>query len=196
MRTIAYIWYFESVDDYVNAYQPELSRAVEEPIDPLRPIITEDLSELKGILQRGSAVTTIEADRLVSLIQNRGENYRYFFLNASDPFWIPRLTAAGFFATVPGIEEMTDGTTKIPDWPPMYYLEKIFDADPEAVVAILESLPATANPRISEGVVSIAAKSDNLELVLRLAPKILSEAETPQWARDKFISLLKKLAQW
>ena len=193
---LPYIWYFETVDDYINAFKPELSRAAEEPIDPLKPIVTEDLSELKAILQRGSNVTTIEADRLISLLQTRGENYRYFFLNATDPFWIPLLTAAGFFGGVPEVEQMPDGTTKIPEWPPMYYLEKAFDADPEAVVGIVESLPATTNPRVLENVVSIAAKSENPELVARLAPKILSAAETPLWGREKFISLLQKLAKW
>jgi hypothetical protein len=193
---LPYVWYFESIDDYVNAFKPEQSPEVEEPIDPLRPIVTEDLSELKGILQRGSHVTTLEADRLISLLQNRGENYRYFFLNATDPFWIPRLTAAGFFTTLPEVEQMPDGTSKIPDWAPIYYLEKAFDADPEAVVGILESLPSTTNPRILEGVVSIAAKCDNPEFVSRLAPKILSAAETPRWGREKFISLLEKLAKW
>ncbi len=196
---LPYVRHFLSIEAYINAFKPELSReehAIEEPVDPLRPIVTEDLTELKGILGRGSQATTIEGDRLLSLLQNRGENYRYFFFNATDPFWIPRLEAAGFFASLPEPERMPDGTTKIPEWPPIYYLEKVFDSDPETVVRILESLPTTANPRILDGVISIAAKSNRPELVSRLTSKILAAAENPRWAREKFISLLTKLAQW
>ncbi len=194
-----YFRHFSSLEDYVNAFKPELSReehVIEEPVDPLRPIVTEDLTEVKGILGRGSQITTIEGDRLMLLLQSRGENYRYFFLNASDPFWIPGLEEAGFFATLPEVERMPDGTTRIPDWPPIYYLEKAFDSDAEAVVRVLESLPSTSNPRILERVVSIAAKCDKPELVLCIASKILASAENPSWAREKFIALLNRLAQW
>ncbi len=196
---LSYIRHFTSLEDYVNAFKPELPReehAIEEPVDPLQPIVTEDLTELKGILGRGSQVTQMESDRLLTLLQSRGENYRYFFLNATEPFWIPRLQAAGFFANLPDIQQMPDGSTKIPDWPPIYYLEKAFDKDAEAVVRIVESLPATSNPRILEHIVSIASKCDRPDLVSRLAPKILASAENPRWGREEFIALLNKLSQW
>jgi hypothetical protein len=196
---LPYIWHFTSLEDYVNAFKPELSReqhAIEEPVDPLQPIVTEDLTELKGILGRGSQATDIERSRLMALLQSRGENYRYFFFNATEPFWIPHLEAAGFFAHPPDVENMPDGSIKIPDWPPIYYLEKTFENDPEAVVRILESLPITSNPRILERVVSIASKSDRADVVSRLAPKILAAAESPSWGREQFIALLKKLSQW
>lgn len=196
---LPHIRHFTSLDDYVNAFKPELSReqhAIEEPVDPLQPIVTEDLTELKGILGRGSEVTDIESSRLITLLQSRGENYRYFFLNSTEPFWIPRLEAAGLFKHLPDVENLPDGSIKIPDWPPIYYLERVFDKDPEAVVCILESLPTTSNPRILERIVSIASKSDKADIVSRLAPKILAAAENPRWGREKFIALLKKLSQW
>lgn len=196
---LPYVHHFGSLQDYVNAFTPELSRqehAIEEPVDPLRPIVTEDLTELKGIIGRGSGITPLEGERLISLLKSRGESYDYFFLNTADPFWIPRLEAAGFFVKLPGLEQMPDGTTKIPDWAPMYYLEKAFDTDPEAVVRIVELLPATSNPRILTHIVSIASKCEKPELVLRLASKILASAESPRWAREQFVALLKKLSQW
>lgn len=194
--THPYVYHFTSLEDYVNAFKPELGREPEEPIDPLRPIVTEDLTELKGILHRGAEATPIESTRLISLLASRGENYRYFFLNATDPFWIPHLEAAGIFAQLPQVEEMPDGTRKIPDWPPIYYLEKAFDSDPDAVIRILEAIPTTSNPRILQGIVSIAAKCDRPEQVARVASKILASADNPRWAREKFIELLKKLSQW
>jgi hypothetical protein len=197
--TRRYVQHFETLEAYATAFAPELTReeyAPEEPIDPTLPIVTEDLTELKGILGRGSQVTEIESKRLIALLQSRGENYRYFFLNATEPSWIPLLEAAGFFANLPNAEQMPDGTTKIPDWPPIYYLEKVFDKEPEAVVRILESLPTTTNPRILERIVAIASKCDTSGLISRLAPKILAAAENPNWSREKFIALLKKLSQW
>jgi hypothetical protein len=195
---LPYVQHFTSLEDYVNAFKPELSReqhTIEEPVDPLRPIVTEDLTELKGILGRGPQVTDIESNRLIALLQSRGENYRYFFLNATDPFWIPRLQAAGLFARLPDVEQLPDGNIKIPDWPPIYYLEKAFEKDPEAVLRIVESLPATSNPRILQRIVSIASKSDKAGIISRLAPKILAAAENPRWGRENFITLLKKLSQ-
>jgi hypothetical protein len=196
---LPYVRYFTSLEEYVNAFKPELSReehAVEEPVDPLRPIVTEDLTELKGILGRGSRITPIERDRAIALLRSRGQNYDYFLRNAADPFWIPVLETAGFFTKLPEVEQTADGTTKIPNWEPIYYLEKVFDADPETVVRILESLPTTSNPRILQGVVSVASKCNRPELVARLASKILAAAESPRWAREQFIELLRKLSQW
>ena len=84
-------------------------------------------------------VTQIEIERVIRLLQSRGENYRYFFLNAKDPMWIPHLRASGFFGNPPEVERTEDGGFKIPDWPPIYYLERVFEA-PTARDEVLKHL--------------------------------------------------------
>src|SRR5260370_19699769 len=139
---LGYLQHFSSLEDYANAFKPELSReehAIEQPVDPTRPIVTEDLPKLKGILNPGPQATAIERKRVISLLHSRGQNYDYFFRNASDVFWIPLLKDAGLFDRLPEPEILSDGTTKIPNWEPVFYLERVFDAYPAAVVRILEA---------------------------------------------------------
>ena len=52
-----YIQHFDILEKYVNAFEPELRKEkylIQEPVDPTRPIVTEDLTELKAILGRES----------------------------------------------------------------------------------------------------------------------------------------------
>ena len=118
-----YIQHFTSLEEYIKAFEPELTReryVIEEPVDPTQPIVTEDLTELKAVLGRGIEATPIEIERVIQLLQSRGQNYRYFFLNAKDPMWIPHLRGNGFFDNPPEVERTEDGGFKIPEWPPIY----------------------------------------------------------------------------
>lgn len=52
-----HIQHFESLEKYIKAFEPELTKekyVIEEPVDPTQPIVTEDLTELKAILGRES----------------------------------------------------------------------------------------------------------------------------------------------
>ncbi len=52
-----HIQHFESLEKYIKAFEPELTKekyVIEEPVDPTQPIVTEDLTELKAILRRES----------------------------------------------------------------------------------------------------------------------------------------------
>ena len=87
-----YIQHFDSLKEYINAFKPELTKEqylTEEPVDPTQPIFTEDLREVKAILDRGDGATQIEIDRVIKLLQRRGENYRYFFSKADEPLLLP-----------------------------------------------------------------------------------------------------------
>ena len=96
--TRPYIAHYADLKTYVDAFKPELSYKdrMPEPVDPTQPIVTEDLTELKAILGRGSQATSLEIDRAVKLLRTRGENYRYFFLNVNDPLWLHELQRTGF----------------------------------------------------------------------------------------------------
>ena len=161
-----YIQHYDSLKDYVKAFEPELTKEeyfIEEPVDPTQSIVTEDLQELKAILGRGASATQVEINRVIKLLQVRGENYRYFFLNADEPMWLPYLKANGFFDNPPEVEQTEEGGSKIPGWPPIDYLIRVCASAHEEVLTMVEEIPETKNPRVLEGIVTIVLKSNDKE---------------------------------
>lgn len=192
-----YIYHFDSLKEYINMFKPELTKEqhlTEEPVDPTQPIVTEDLQELKAILDRGIDATQIEIDRVIKLLQRRGENYRYFFYNADEPMWLPHLRTSGLLDNVPEVEQTEDGGLKIPDWPPIHYLEKVFESAREEVLTILEGLPKNTNPRVLEGILNIVLKSDDMNDLMRLSEKVLAFIDHSQWSHEKIIQLVDRLS--
>ena len=104
-----YISYFSDLEEYIDAFQPELSGEDRFPgdIDLTKPITTEDLTELKAILACGGNVTSLEVQRVMNLLASRGSNYDYFFQNARDPVWLPYLSKHGYFLNPPCAESAT-----------------------------------------------------------------------------------------
>ncbi len=52
-----HIQHFDKLEQYIKAFEPELTReryVIEEPVDPTQPIVTEDLTELRAVLGRES----------------------------------------------------------------------------------------------------------------------------------------------
>ena len=163
-----FIVHFFSLDEYIEAFEPELtSKDLEPPeIDPTRPITTEDLTELQAILGRGNEVTPIEIDRVLNLLKSRGTNYDYFFAHAKDGVWLEPLISNVYFDN--------------PLWSPISYLIRVYETKPKRVLEILENLPETSNPHILEGSMDVILKADSVEVVNRLSSKILSFLELPQ----------------
>ena len=194
-----YLQHFDSLDQYIDAFKPELTKEkylTEEPVEPTRPIVTEDLTELKSILGRGDQVTQIEIDRVIGLLGTRGENYRYFFRNSGNPLWLPYLKANDLFGSPPQVVQPEDGSFEIPDWPPIYYLAKVFETAPthrEEVLSILEELPTNRNPYILEGIVEILLQSNSPDL-LRFSEQIMAFVDHSQWHHEKVIQLIDRLS--
>ena len=174
-----FIVHFSNLDEYIEAFEPELtSEDLEHPvIDPTRPITTEDLTELQAILGRGNEVTSIEIDRVLNLLRSRGTNYDYFFDHAKDDVWLEPLKSNGYFDNPPDLEEMPDGSSWAPFWPPINYLVHVCETMPEQVLEILENLPETSNPHILEGIMDVILKVGSVEGVNRLSSRILSLLE-------------------
>ena len=193
--TRRFIKHFSSLNEYVQAFEPELkSEDLELPeIDPTKPITTEDLTELKAILGRGSKPTSIEINRVLDLLKSRGTNYEYFFGHAEEGIWLEHLISNGYFDNPPAAERTQDGGYRAPFWPPIDYLVRVYDAKPDAVLEILEKLPLTNNPHILESIMDAVLKADSVEAVNALSSKILSYIDHSIWRRyDKIIELLRK----
>ncbi len=177
-----YIDYYKSVREYTEAFKPALTAEdlESEPIDPTQPIVTEDLTELKTILGRGSSATTIEVDRALKLLRSRGENYRYFFLNSNDPMWLDHLEQEGYFKDPPNVVVSADGHVQYPLWPELQYLKNICKEDAskeiiQEIIQIVLQLPAVDNPRVYNDILDIALELDS-EQSARLKPKMLEYA--------------------
>lgn len=175
-----YMMYFPDLEKYIKAFQPELSDKERSPpdIDPIKPITTEDLTELKAILARGDNVTPIEIQRVMRLLESRGSNYDYFFKNANDIVWFQYLSGSGYFLK--------------PQWSPIAYLIRIFDAAPTEVLDEISKLPNTDNFRVLEGILQIVLKADSAGAVFRFSQFITSFIENCRWGHELIISLLKK----
>ena len=192
--TRKYFVHFEDLYKFTEAFQPEQSGEDRLPgdIDPTKPIATEDLTELKTILARGSEVTPIEIDRAMKLLASRGSNYDYFFQSADDSVWLHPLSEWGYFDSPPDAKENTEGYIIAPWWPPLDYLIRICDTKPTAVLAILSRLPNSDNFRVLEGIFKIVLKSDSAETTLVNSRFITSYIENCRWGQDLIISLLNK----
>lgn len=190
-----FIQHFSDLKKYVEAFEPELKSEDLKPadIDPTIPIITEDLTELKSLLARGNTATPIEIERVLSLLENRGTNYEYFFQHAEDGIWLEHLISNGYFNNPPDLEVTSDGSRRVPFWPPIHYLIRVFETNQEIVLQQLERLASTSNTFILEGVLDVALKADSADTVARLFPMILSYIDSPVWMvrYDKVIKLLE-----
>lgn len=188
-----FLRHFEKIRDYIQAFQPEITRTDDSGIiDPTKPITTEDLKEIKAILGRGTNVTEVELNRVINLLSTRGSNYDYFFKNANDAIWIDPLLREGYFENLPVIEKYNDGLIRIPSWLPMDYLVRIYEQAPEKVIRILEQLPDTNNPHLLEGILEIIIGSDTPELFEKFYSSIEALLDAPYRGYDKLIKLLKK----
>lgn len=191
-----YIWHFSDLEDYINAFKPELEAPgkYREPIDPTKPITTEDLSEIKSIIAKGSESTPIEISRLLALLSPQGQNYRYFFSNAKDAFWFDELKNKGFFCNPPDIIPTENGGYQAPHWPPMAYLINIYERAPDRVLSTLEELSGIRNPNVLHGIMSMILKSEDKGLFNRFQDKILKFIEYPLWVHEFLPEIIKRLS--
>lgn len=188
-----HILYFADLEKYIEAFQPELSGKERLPgdVDLTKPITTEDLTELKAILARGSQVTTIEIERAMQLLSSRGSNYDYFFQNADDVVWLAPLLDRGYFVNPPEKEQTSENHYSFPWWPPLEYLTRVYDAAPAEVLHIISSLPNTDNFRVLEGILKIALKADSASVLSSLSRFVSAFIESYHWGHELVISLLK-----
>lgn len=188
-----YLFHFSDLDKYVAAFEPELSSdSIDiEPLDPTKPITTEDLTELKAILKRGDDATQIEVHRVMGLLKARGTNYDYFFGHAADKIWFQPLKDSGYFKNPPEVEEDIEGQRRSYWWPPLLYLIRIYEKTPDDVLKVLEALPVSDNSRVLEGIMDIVLKANKPEVTLRLKDHILAFVDHASWDRDRLVGLLK-----
>lgn len=72
-----YIAHFYTLHEYIRLFENPPSQKEKQPseINLSKPIITEDLTELKAVLNRGDDITQLEVKRVITLLEPRGSNY-------------------------------------------------------------------------------------------------------------------------
>jgi hypothetical protein len=118
------------------------------------------------------------------------------FLEAlRSPAWLPVLGDAGFLSHPPQPEAADDGV-RLPFWPISRFLARIATEAPEAVVAAIESAPATSNGRVHADFVRGARvmPPEHGASIARLAPRWL-EGEWSGFAAEEAAALAAHLAE-
>lgn len=188
-----YVAYFPNLNDYIDRFIPQLKgEELERPeIDPTQPITTEDQTEIKSILLRGSKVTSVEVERAMRLIENRGPSYDFFFRHANDSVWLEHLREWGHFDDPPDLERTADGKIVALLWAPMNYLLRTFDNDPEKVLDQIERLPDTSNPHILRTIIDIILKANTTDVVNRFSARILAALDHARIRSNRIVRLLR-----
>ena len=189
-----YIRHFKCLETYIDAFQPELSGEEEllGNVGFTKPIATEDLTKLKGLLALRGKVTLIQIQQVMKLLKSRGANYDYFFQNANDDIWLKYLSEEGYFLNPPRTEETTEGHYVVPFWPPIEYLMRISETASEKALDEISKFSDTNNLRVLQGILKIVLEVDSADAVLRFYRFITSFIESPGWGHQLIISLLRK----
>ena len=116
---------------------------------------------------------------------------QYFFSRLNNPLWLEPIKKRGYLSSPPSTKHLPDGYVQYPNWPELDYLVNIAIEAPDNVVGTILSLPKSDNPRVYEGIISIALKLDG-EQSLQLLPKIIEYIElNNQFLAHQFPELLK-----
>lgn len=184
---------FSSIDEYVDKLLEQINKIAPdepEPLDVMKPIVTEDITEIKTIASYGERATSIEIERLIKILHERGEGYKYFLLNEKNPFWLNYLVANGFFDNIPEGEKNSSGGIRYTNWPPIHYLENISDLAKSEVFDVLLRLPVTSNPFVLDILIALIIKIDAQNSLRLFINQIKSFVNKSTWNYESIISLL------
>ena len=110
----------------------------------------------------------------------------YFFSRLENPKWIPMLRKRGFFDSPPDpVLSEDEKTVAFPPWPQSKYLARMATQAQEDVLAIIQAIPDTQNPRILEDLAD-ALMTMPANLVAQFADRIAG------WTTYRFQLLLPR----
>jgi len=121
--------------------------------------------------------TQDDARQLAALLSTPS-HYRYFF-DRADEQWLEPLAATGrILSTPPALVDVGEGYVQAPDWPQGRFLARVAPRAPEQVVALVERVPASDNPRIAQLLVEVA-RALPPGLAVKLVPGIARRIAVP-----------------
>jgi hypothetical protein len=94
--------------------------------------------------------TADELDR-VAVLCARPEGRAYFFDRLENPNWVRDLAKRKFFANPPDpVPAEEPGSMRFPPWPEGRYLVRVAAEAPDAVASVLQKIPSSENPAVTE----------------------------------------------
>ncbi len=187
--------YFESLSDYLDSCAENQRQLEQGTVVRGEAIAAEQLREIQSIILMGCSPTTIEVQRLLQLIKDKGSNYEFFFQRIADPFWVGPLLESGYFKSPPGRELIGKDRVAFPFWWPVVYLSRIAEKVPGEVVEVVLEIEETENPRVLHEIAEIAFKIPDVFESLRLETRIGNYVDAPfPLARRKILPQL--LLKW
>ena len=154
----------------------------------LAPVTAQDQEKILSILKQSNRSTS-DTKRLFSLIERQGANYVFFFDKVSAPSWVTILSEKDYFSNPPPMEN--GNGAHIPDWPPIRYLVRVADIDPQLAINTVLSIGRTNNPLILHAIAKIALKATSVDQSLKLKQYIFDYMKLPyQYLQSNIISEL------
>lgn len=150
-----------------------------------------------------SAWTAPDDDQLAKLrsLAARPENRVYFFERLKNPAWVAPLAARGFFAAPPSpVHDREKGTIRFPPWHEGRYLVRMAPKAPDAVLAVLEALPPSDNPTVTQTALEImgALPDEHFGRLAAKAVEWLRGSIRPYWGghfADEAAETISRLAR-
>jgi hypothetical protein len=93
--------------------------------------------------------TADELDRL-AVLSARPEGRAYFFDRLENPNWVRDLAKRKFFAPPDPVPAEEPDSMRFPPWPEGRYLARVAAEAPDAVASVLQNIPASENPAVTE----------------------------------------------
>lgn len=120
--------------------------------------LTQSLQQIRFAAQ---SIESAESPELILELVSKGKPYdEMFFGNLSDPSWIPHLKQAGLFSNLP--EPIADGDViRFPRSVALGGLVNLANSAPTDVLDVIEHLPDSDNPQISDQIMRCVAAIDD-----------------------------------
>jgi hypothetical protein len=140
--------------------------------------------------------TAEELDRL-AVLSARPENRAYFFDRLENPNWVRGLDQRGFFADPPGLVPAEDpGYVRFPPWPEGRYLARVAAEAPDAVASVLQNIPGSENPAVTELLLKTLANlpDDHIARLADRAQEWVAASFADHFAEEAAVAALRLLA--
>lgn len=134
------------------------------------------IREVDRLLELDSP-TDDDARNVANLLRTASQTF-YFFERADERWLQPLAAIPRFLTTPPRLIEVADGYVQAPTWPQGRFLARVASAQPQLVVALVERIPATTNPRVVATIAEIARALPPAHAA-RLAPSLARRMSIP-----------------
>ena len=121
--------------------------------------------------------TVQEATDIAALLRTPPQ-YRYFFDRADERWLAPLAEIPRLLSTPPDLIDVGEGYVQAPIWPQGTYLARVAASNPVLVAELLQRVPATTNPRVSDQLIEVARQLPP-ETAAGLVPSLARRVSTP-----------------